>query len=751
MRTVKITIRTSSTFAATITDLSRMRRFVKFAGAVTALLALSGCGAADQATAPPADASSATHSQGEFAGTVRIGAALSETGKFAVEGRDSRQGYDTWVRWVNEEYGGIEIEGRRYAAEIIYYDDESDADTAANLVQRLIDEDRVDFLLGPYSSGLTTGASAIAEANNVIMVEGNGTSDTMFERGFRNLFLVATIASDYTKSGIAMLAEQGARTAVIAYEDTSFPTSVANGAIRHLEDRGIEVLATETYPKDIQDVSAIMTKFRDLDPDIFVGGGHYNDAVLFVNSAKELGFAPQGMLITVGPSNPKLIEELGEDVDGVLGPTQWEAVMSYEGPYFGTASDYAAYYESLWGEPPVYQAASATASALALHLAIEAADTTDTDPVRQALYSLQVDTFYGPIAFDDRGVNTAKPMGTVQVQDGRIQIVAPDAAATARFILSAAGPHRETTGGFRLDQLAQALINGVALGGMYTILVLGFSIIWGVMGVINFAHGEFVMIGAYLAWLANHLWGVDPFVSALPVFMITLGLGYATQRLVVNRVLDRSHLVSLLVMFGVAIILQNSMKLIFSADFRRTDTTLDGAWELTDHLTIPVTRFWILVVGLAITAGLSLFLTHTRLGKSIRAAAQNREAASIVGIKVGTVYAVTFALCIGLTGLAGALISPVLAVQPFQGPPLTLKAFAITAMAGLGSVRGALGGAMVLGLVEAGLVEAGLAVYIPQIGTNLAVVASFVILVAALVLRPQGLFGGLRPVDATAS
>ena len=154
----------------------------------------------------------------------------------------------------------------------------------------------------------------------------------------------------------------------------------------------------------------------------------------------------------------------------------------------------------------------------------------------------------------------------------------------------------------------------------------------------------------------------------------------------------------------------------------------------------------ILVVALAVAAGLSLFLARTRLGKSIRAAAQNREAARILGIDVGRVYAVTFALCIGLTGLAGALISPVLAVQPFQGPPLTLKAFAITAMAGLGSVRGAIGGAMALGVVEAGL-----AIYIPNIGSNLAVVASFVILVAALVIRPQGIFGGLRPVDATAS
>jgi len=281
---------------------------------------------------------------------------------------------------------------------------------------------------------------------------------------------------------------------------------------------------------------------------------------------------------------------------------------------------------------------------------------------------------------------------------------------------------------------------------MYTILVLGFSIIWGVMGVINFAHGEFVMIGAYLAWLASEIWGVDPFASAPLVFVVMLALGYATQRLVVNPILDRSHLVSLLVMFGVAIMLQNAMKLIFSADFRRTDTAVGGVWELTDGLTVPVTRFWILIVALAVAAVLTLFLMRTRLGKSIRAAAQNREAAGIVGIDVSRVYAVTFAICIGITGLAGALISPVLAIQPFQGPPLTLKAFAITAMAGLGSVRGALGGAMVLGIVEAGL-----AIYIPRIGTNLAVVASFVFLVAALVLRPQGIFRGLRPVDATAS
>ena len=377
--------------------------------------------------------STASSDSDPFDGTIRIGAALSETGRFEVEGKDTRQGYDTWLRWVNDVHGGIRVGDQRYRAEIVYYDDESDADTAASVTERLIDDDGVDFLLGPYSSGLTTPTSAIAEASNVLMVEGSGVSDALFERGFQNLFVVSTIASDYTRSGIEALAARGARTAVVAHEDTLFASAVAGGAVGHLEANGMEVLAVEAYPRDAQDVSAIMTKFRDLNPDVFVGGGHYNDAVLFVNSAKEFGFKPSGMLITVGPSNPKLVDELGDALNGVLGPTQWEPSMAYEGPYFGSAADYSAYYQSLWGEAPVYQAAIATAAALALHLAIEQADAIDTDAVRGALRTLSVDTFFGPISFDERGVNTAKPMGTIQVQDGKIVVVAPDIAATAEL------------------------------------------------------------------------------------------------------------------------------------------------------------------------------------------------------------------------------------------------------------------------------------------------------------------------------
>lgn len=402
-----------------------------------AILGLGAC------IAPPAP-TDAPDMQAEPAGTdtdaekvITIGAAVSETGKYSREGQDTRQGYMTWLDWVNNEYGGILVGEDRYRVELVMYDDEGDPDTAARLVEQLISEDQVDFLLGPYSSSLTQGTSAIAEKYDKIMVEGNGASETLFERGFQNLFAVLTPAGNYTQSALEMLAAQGAKTVVVAYEDTAFPTSVAAGAQRWADTYGLELLGVETYPRDVADVSGIMSKFKELEPDVFVGGGHFNDAILFIRAAKELDFNPKAMVITVGPSNPKLIAEVGADADYVIGPTQWEASMSYEDPYFGTAADYAARYQDLWGDPPTYQAAESTATALALHLAIEAAGALDTASVRDALRNMDVVTFYGPINFDETGKNASKPMGAIQVQNGEILVVAPANAAVVDLLYPA--------------------------------------------------------------------------------------------------------------------------------------------------------------------------------------------------------------------------------------------------------------------------------------------------------------------------
>lgn len=292
-----------------------------------------------------------------------------------------------------------------------------------------------------------------------------------------------------------------------------------------------------------------------------------------------------------------------------------------------------------------------------------------------------------------------------------------------------------------MEQVLQALINGVMIGAFYAAMVLGFSVIWGVMGVINLAHGEFVMWGSYGAWVLATSLGWEPLTSLLVIIPVAFIVGYTVQRLIVNPLIEQPHLMTLIVTFGLAFVLSNVANLVFSATPRRVTSTFDSFWRL-GGVTVPQARTVILVAAVLMMIALHLFLQRTRLGKSIRAAAQNKRAARIVGIDIPKVYAITFGVGAATTAAAGALASTVLPVFPFMGPPFTLRAFAITAFAGLGSIPGALAGGLLLGLLETFI-----ATFVPGIGTNLGIIAAFVLLVVVLILRPQGLFGGLRPVE----
>jgi branched-chain amino acid transport system substrate-binding protein len=371
---------------------------------------------------------------GDFDGVIRFGSPVSQTGKYTREGQDTQQGYDTWQTWVNEEYGGIRVGDQRYRAEIVYYDDESEPGTAAALTERLITRDRVDFLLGPYSSALNASASPIAERYETIMITGTASADSLFERDFRHFFSTMTVASRYTESALAALAEAGARTVVVAHEDTEFPIDAGRGAVHYAEQFGMEVLGVETYPRAATDVSALIAKFRSLEPDVFVGAGYFVDALLLARAAQEQGFAPHAMVLTVGPTSPTFADELGDAAELVIGPTQWESSMPWEGEWFGTSADYAARYSREHRMAPTYQAAGSTAAALALQLAIESAGTTETAAVREALLELDIETFYGPIRFDGSGRNSAKLMGSIQIQDGGLELITPADGASGELI-----------------------------------------------------------------------------------------------------------------------------------------------------------------------------------------------------------------------------------------------------------------------------------------------------------------------------
>lgn len=292
-----------------------------------------------------------------------------------------------------------------------------------------------------------------------------------------------------------------------------------------------------------------------------------------------------------------------------------------------------------------------------------------------------------------------------------------------------------------MSEFLQALVNLVMLGGFYALMVMGFSLIWGVMGVINLAHGEFVLTGAYLTWVLNRHLGWEPLVALVVVIPAMFVLGYVLQRVLINRIIDRHHLVSLLVTYGVAIVIANGLKLAFTGTPRSLTTALGGFWRVGE-VTIPVVKSYDLAIALLMMAALSLLLRRTRLGMSVRAAAQNRQAARMVGVDIAAVFAVTFGLGVALTGAAGTLFGLTQPIAPFVGLPLTLRAFAITTMAGLGNIRGALLGSLALAAVEVFI-----GTYVPRVGTNLGLVAAFVVLVVVLALRPQGLFGGLAPLE----
>lgn len=332
---------------------------------------------------------------------------------------------------MNDEYGGINVGGECYRADIVYYDDQSDPDAVSTLVERLIIEDGVNFILGPYSTTLTQVASVVTERENIIMMESNGADESLFTRGFQNLFGIITPASLYTEAGINAVFDLGARTAVIAYEDTAFSAAVAQGARDHLDNLGMQILAIERFPMDAADLTSMFTSFRELNPDLFIGSGHYNDATLFIRTAKELGFSPDAMFIPVGPSKPAFVSEMGVDAEYIWSATQWTSDMPYTDEYFGSATDYAGRYEENYGIPPSYEAAEATASALALQLGIESAGTIDTDSVRDALQQLDVMTFYGPVQFDSSGKSLNEPMVAVQILNGEIVTIAPSNETTA--------------------------------------------------------------------------------------------------------------------------------------------------------------------------------------------------------------------------------------------------------------------------------------------------------------------------------
>lgn len=374
-------------------------------------------------------------------GPIKLGAAVSQTGAYAVEGKSTKEGYELWAKEVNAD-GGIDVGGTKRKVEITYYDDQSKPETAIKLTQRLISEDQVDFLLGPYSSGLTIATSAIAAQYKKIMFAGGAAANSVFEQDNQYVFSPLSLTSEYTVSGLDALHESGARSVGVLHSDDAPMTDVKDATVEHARKLGMEVTSTQAVPVDANDIKGALGQIAAKKPDVLVEAGTSVLGTLTMRTLRTLDWAPEILMIQA-PTETQFVDELGvENTRGVMAPTQWVGSAKFEGETFGTASDYRDLYVEEYGHEPSYLPASASAAALALQLAIQEAGTIDTEAVRKALVDLEADTFYGPLDFTGPGdpsglvgANAGREMLTIQLDtDGKQKVVAPAEVAETEMV-----------------------------------------------------------------------------------------------------------------------------------------------------------------------------------------------------------------------------------------------------------------------------------------------------------------------------
>lgn len=285
-----------------------------------------------------------------------------------------------------------------------------------------------------------------------------------------------------------------------------------------------------------------------------------------------------------------------------------------------------------------------------------------------------------------------------------------------------------------MSEFLQPTLYGLLQGGLLALIAVGFSLVWGVMNVINLAHGSFVLIGAYLTFELNLWLGLDPFIAMIPVVVVLFGLGYLLQRGLINLVIKAPIWITLLLTFGLDLLLVNGLVWIFSGDYRSVKTSYaETSLTVVDDVRVPLGRLLAAVLALAVTLALVIVMRHTRTGLAILATGMDRGAARLMGIRAAHVYGLTFGIAAALAGAAGATVATVDTFSPADAGRFTLFSFVAAVLGGLGNMYGALIGGIVLGLVEAwgGQLLPG----------TLVNALAFAVLVAVLIIRPQGIAG----------
>jgi branched-chain amino acid transport system substrate-binding protein len=384
-------------------------------------------------TAPPASAAPASK-------TLEFAAVVSLTGSQSNEGGLTKEGYDFWRDYTNA-HGGLRVGNETYVIHIQYADDASSPAQTATLLEAMVSQSHVDFILGPYGSGQTFTASAVAERHGIPMVASGGAAENTFNQGYHNIVDVMSPARKYLVGIIeyALRRKPHLNTIAISAASDAFSLEVQQGAVQSANDHGLHVVYADHYAADPASVSAAAAAIKAAHPDIVLDAGHLQDALQMQRALKDEHVDAKMYGYTIGPDTPEFRSSLGSDSEAVLGSAQWSAAVTYEGApgFYRTSRDYVAAFTAKYHHAPDYHNAEATAACLAFQYAIQRAGSIDHAAVRPALLNLDVVTFYGLLKFDSRGVNAYKPMVVNQIQHGTLVTIYPYRLANAAPIFPA--------------------------------------------------------------------------------------------------------------------------------------------------------------------------------------------------------------------------------------------------------------------------------------------------------------------------
>jgi branched-chain amino acid transport system substrate-binding protein len=378
--------------------------------------------------------------QAQSCGEIELGAAVSATGIYAANGKNTKNGYEFAVKKINDA-GGVKIGGKCYHFKIKYYDDESTPARAAQLVERLIDQDKVKYVLGPYGSPLTKAILPVIEKYKMPLVQGEAASRSLFTQGYKYQFGIVATSEKYMTPVVDMAAAIAKKAGkdpskvkiAMIYQDDAFSLDVRQGVVDAMKKFNMSATVDDRMPKDLNDITGFLTKVKALKPDVLIVSGHEKGAATAARQMADM----QIQVPLVGMTHcesAKITQDFPKASEGTVCPTQWDETMKAQDPMFGTAANYNTQIKAAYGYKVVpYQTAQASAAVYVWADAFKRANSLDKEKLREALTKTDMETFYGHVKFAADGSNPGKEIILRQIQHGKYMVVWPEAVAAAKL------------------------------------------------------------------------------------------------------------------------------------------------------------------------------------------------------------------------------------------------------------------------------------------------------------------------------